>query len=677
MSRNKKISIAILVLVALFTAFFTYEATGLVVNGDFTRFFPWDEDGDEYYGGVEGQVGVLAEEGPEESDTFIYSSIYRTGATASTRPSLPEDGKDYPYTSTMYVLISSPDLWTAPFLSEVEACLERIEERRDSAKPTSVLDWMTFSGSDDHLGLISMNQNEDGVWSREDAEHLRENVENDPMVKYVLTGGSGNSILVQFIYADFASREQMDDISSSFQSLRDMGGRVVMMSNMVIALHVIETLSRDLVVLASLALLAVFLVYYFSFHSLRLAFATASVSLIAVIWTLGTMSIQGMDLNLMNVLTPCLVLVLGSTYSMHTISQYISNPNGDGFRSTRRILGTILLGAVTTIAGFVCLTLSPEEGIVSFGLSVSYGVVFCALLSTTYLPSLLTLIPPPRKKSVEKVKEGILNRAIAAVGRFAIDKWVLMLLLFVALIAGFWLLKDKISVNSNYMSYFPEGDAFGEDARLFATEMGGTTPFTVKMEAPEGAENFFLNMENLRKVKNWEDRVKENRHVLQIVSFPSYVAFANREITGEWDIPTDPGLGRIMESILLSYQRELKEVKNIVSEDFNTLTLTVQAWDGDKEDLSSIESTEEVYSLMVESLPLLPDGTKVTISGYPVISGKFSNRLMAGQEKSTLWAILAVFILSSIALLSPRRGLCTLVPVFSGIAVNYIFMYIA
>ena len=678
MNKTKRISIAILVLVALFTAFFLYEAQGLVINGDFTRFFPWNEDGDVYEGGIGGQRGILAENVEEAiSNDYIVSSVYRTGAIASSDSSIPEIEKDYPYTSTMYVLISSPDLWTAPFLSEVENCLKIIEGRRDSAKPTSILDWMTFSGKDEHLGLISMNQNEDGVWSQKDADTLKENVENDPMVKYVLTGGSGNSILVQFIYADFASSEQMDEISSSFQSLRDMGGRVVMMSNMVIALHVIKILSRDLVVLASLALLVVFLVYYFSFHSLRLAFATASVSLIALIWTLGTMSIQGMDLNLMNLLTPCLVLVLGSTYSMHAISQYMTNPVKDGFLSTKKILGTIILGAVTTIAGFVCLALSTEEAIVSFGLSVSYGVVFCALLSTTYLPSLLTIMPPPREKSIKKVKEGVLNKVIRAIGRFSIRHWILMLMLLLLLMVSFFILKDRITIDSNYMSYFPEGDEFGDDSKFFAREMGGTTPFTVKIEAPEGAENFFLNMGNLKAVKNWEDNLKENRHVLQIVSFPSYVAFANREITGEWDIPSDPGLGRIMESILLSYAKELKAVKNIVSEDFNTLTLTVQAWDGDNKDLSSIESTEEVYSLMVESLGLLPEGTKVTISGYPVISGKFSTRLFSGQEKSTLYAILAVFILSSLALLSFRRGLCVLVPVFSGIAVNYIFMYLA
>ena len=78
---------------------------------------------------------------------------------------------------------------------------------------------------------------------------------------------------------------------------------------------------------------------------------------------------------------------------------------------------------------------------------------------------------------------------------------------------------------------------------------------------------------------------------------------------------------------------------------------------------------------MVDNLSLLPDGVKVTISGYPIISMKFSDRIMEGQRTSTIWAIIAVFIISSLVFMSPKKGLLILIPVFSGIAFNVMFMY--
>ena len=679
MNKEKKTAIAIVVSVLLLTVFFLSEALHLQINGDFTRFFPWDEGEDTYVVQSSSFQPNASSPLEDQGDLLIYSSDYRTSLNASTEIMVEEE-KDYPYTSTMYVLVSFPDIWKAEYLETLEDCLDKIEKRRDAARPTSVFDWMTISGDDEHLGIISMNPNEDGKWSEEDALEMKSRVENDPMVKYLLIGGSGNSMLIQFIYSDFSSQEQMDSISSVFQPLRDMGGRVVLMSNIVIALEVMKSLSRDLFVLASLALIIIFVVYYLSFHSIRLALTTASVSIISVIWTLGTMRIQGMDLNLMNILTPCMVITLGGTYALHTISQYVSLLGGgngaSGFKAAKRVLTTIIVGAITTIAGFVCLALSPEEGIVYFGISVSTGVVFCAVLSTTYLPSLLTLLPPPKEKSVKKVKEGLLQKFIKKMARFVIKHWVIMIMIFLIILAGFLLTKDKISVNSDYMSYFPEDDPFGQDCRYFAKEIGGTTPFTVKLEAPEGEENFFLDMENLRAVKAWEDKIKESKHVLQVISFPSYVAFANREITGEWDIPTERGVGRIMQSILISYSKELGELRNVVSPDFSSLTITIQAWDGEREDLSSVESTKSLYSDMVNALSLLPEGVKMTISGYPVISMKFSERMMDGQRNSTLWSIFAVFVIASIAFLSIKNGFLVLIPVISGIAFNMIFMYL-
>ena len=161
MKRDRKISIFVVLLVALFTAFFLYEASFLVINGDFTRFFPWDEGSDTYYGGEEGQTPILAmerEEGEVLTD-YIISQDYRTGFKAVNGIGLEEE-KDYPYTSTMYVLVQSENIWNPEFLDELERAIDAIEERKDSARPESILDSFTISGEDAHLGLIPMSARE-------------------------------------------------------------------------------------------------------------------------------------------------------------------------------------------------------------------------------------------------------------------------------------------------------------------------------------------------------------------------------------------------------------------------------------------------------------------------------------------------------------------------------------
>ena len=96
MKRDRKISIFVVLLVALFTAFFLYEASFLVINGDFTRFFPWDEGSDTYYGGEEGQTPILAMEREEDEvlTDYIISQDYRTGFKAVNGIGLEEEKEE-------------------------------------------------------------------------------------------------------------------------------------------------------------------------------------------------------------------------------------------------------------------------------------------------------------------------------------------------------------------------------------------------------------------------------------------------------------------------------------------------------------------------------------------------------------------------------------------------------
>ncbi len=675
----KKAGAALIILIALsLTVFFALNLDKLVLSGDFTALFPWDEITDYYEGGVGGQVSLLAEEeesSPDEpsiNTDMIISRDYRSALYASNSENVE---KDETYTSTMYVLVYSENLYDADFLDTFEKCIDEIDRRRDSARPQSVLDWFTLKEEDGYMAIESMSPRAGSNWTDEEAAELRERIENDPLVPYYLVGGSGESFILQFVYADKASGEQIESLSDLFEPLREKGARVILMSNMVISNEVIKALQRDLYRLASLALLLMVVVYFLSFRTFRAVILPFILSVMALIWTLGTMALLGLELNLLSILTPCLVLILGSTYSMHIFNEYYLSGR-DALTSSKHIIMTIVLGALTTILGFLSLSLAPSGTLYGFGISVSFGVFYSALLALFCLPSFLILLPPPKREKSEKLRKGILQKAVSAWSRTVVRIWPFLVVLFFVIALFFFLVKDRISVDSNYMSYFAEDDEFGMDCRFFSKEIGGTTPFTVTITAPEGSSGFFLEKENLEAVFSWEQHLRENRHVLQVISFPQYVAFASRNLLGSYSIPSDDGVMSILRTVLLSYASLIPSMKGIVSSDFNTLTITIQTWDGEMEDLITATSVAEVYSDMVSSLPLLPSGTKVSISGYPVISAKFSSRLLSDQKISTVLSTVSILIVSSLFLLSFPMGLLVLVPVSAGIMINYIFMFL-
>ena len=671
-------ALLIVILALIITIVFSFKLNTLVLSGDFTALFPWDENSDTYTGGVLGQSAITASNKNETTTIntdIIVSKDYKTGLHASLSN---ETESDLNYTSTMYVLVYSDEIYTPSFLDALEKCIDEIDARKDSARPKSVLDWFTLSGEDGYMEIESMSPKTGKFWTEFEAKELEKRVKNDPIVPYYLVGGSGNSFLLEFIYHDEASSNQIEDLESVFSPLEEMGARVILMSNMVISNEVISALKKDLYLLASLALLLMVVVYYLSFRTMRAVIIPFFLSISAIIWTLSTMAMLGIELNLLTILTPCLVLILGSTYSIHMLNEYyLGRRRGewDVIASSRHIVKTIVLGALTTIFGFLSLSFAPSHTLLGFGVSVSFGVFYSALLAVFVLPAILILLPSPTLVKLEKMKKSPLNKLIDRLAPIIVKLWPLFIVLFLVLSLVFFCVKDKISVDSNYMSYFREDDEFGSDCRFFSSELGGTTPFTVTIEAPEGEENFFLDYDNLSSVFEWENRLKESRHVLQIISFPEYVAFASKELLGKYEIPSDSGVMNILRSVLISYASSFPEMESIVSSNFNKLTLTIQTWDGDKKDLITMTSVKEVYDEMVEKLYLLPYGTKVTVSGYPVISEKFSSRLLSDQKISTVVSIVLIFAISSLFFLSIVKGALVLIPVAAGIMINYIFMY--
>lgn len=691
----------ILVLIAIITVFFAYHATKLYINASFTSFMPWGEGTDTYKGGISGQKADLGtKKASEKSYTYYYdveayegnsnkkSSIttpkanpdYEDVALVTDLPAAaPQEGSDLPYSSTFLLLVEADDLFTAKKLDLVDYVINLLVNTNELYGLVSPLDFVTMEKSGSRLAIKPISPKEGEFWTEEEAQILKERIDSDPVMKYFLVGGSGNSLYFQFS-STALTKERMDKIDSILDILEENGIRAYVSGGAKITYKVTEYILKDLIVLVTLCLIVVMIVFYLSFRSKRSVLIPTSLSIIGLIWTLGTMSLLGISLNILNIVTPCMVLTLGSAYAIHVLSEYYAqfrnNNKVSAVQSTRGIYNTILFACLTTVCGFLCLTVSETEGLKEFGISVSFGIAYCAILSCFYMPAVLSIVKPPKQRQIKNYSTGFMQRLVSKIAYFVIKYWITILVILAVLICGFALVKNKIPVNSNYMSYFPESDRFGQESKHFAEEMGGGTPYIVTITAPEGEKNFFLKSENLQKVRAYEEAVLACPDVLQSISFTSYVAYANEIMNGEKSIPSNNGLILMINRLIAMMANQVGgQISQIASADGNKLTLYLQHWDAQEKDLMTASSIARSYSVIVDSLPLLPEGTTVTVSGDALPNIKFSNRIISDQNKSTLLSLLIVFVLSLITSKNLKKGVLTIVPVGCGIMINYLFMY--
>ena len=698
----EKHAISVIVVILAITVFFLINTFNIRLNGNYTAFFPYGEANRTYYGGKSGQIPDLGidDDLVEESINKAFSSVLENNATqvkveyGEVNPSVlkkydftsltpPSNEGDAPYGGgTLLVLVEGNDLFTADSLNLIQYCINNLSSRKDVGAPYSVMDFVTLEGVGKRVGVVPMSSNSDGFWTDEEAKEFEEHVKNDPIVNYFLVGGDGKSIMFQFPLSWYNSQSEKE-FEEIFAPLEEYGLNVYFNGGPVISTKVMEYLQRDLSLLMGLCIFMILITYYLSFRSKRSVLIPGSLSLIGLIWTVGTMSLMGYDITILNVVTPCMVITLGSAYSIHVLSEYYSHFKEDGTadltpaQSAKRITSTIVLACITTVVGFLCLCVSKTEALREFGIAIGIGIAYCAVLACVYLPAILSITPPPKRKQIVHYDKGLIVKVVRFVSDFVTRYWIVLLIIFFVLTLVFFVVKDDIPIDSNYMSYFPESDKFGQESRAFAKAMGGTNPFIITITAPEGAKNYFLNHENLAKVRAYEEAILECPDLLQSISFTNYVSFANSLVGGNYGIPESNGLINMLSRLMTIVKgMGINEVSQLISDDFNTLRLTVQNWDSVEQDLMTTSSITRAYSTIVDNLSLLPEGTRVTISGDPILNVKFSNRLLNDQSISTILSIIIVLLIAIIVFRSPVKGIITIVPVLSGIMINYVFMYL-
>lgn len=679
--KHSKLTLAIIMVI---TAFFLYHATFLHLNADYNSLMTELQGQTTYV--VESDVQAQTERAQLLTDKHIpetgklETQSLGNHLVASTEPASPTSVDEQNYTTTYLVMVESPNLYTAQHLSLIEATMQALENTEYLSKSYSVLDFVTLEKRGTRLATMpfSSHQENQNLWTEEEAQLLESRIAADPLVKNYLVSEDLQGILFSFESISL-TEVQEQELADMLSPLTEAGMKISINGGAVITNRLMHYLGRDLSILLSLCFVAILLVYYLSFKAKRSVLLPFSMSVIGIIWTFGTMSLLGYSLTIVNIVTPCMVLNLGSSYAIHVIGEYYTDYSKgmNSIESTKKILRTIFFACVTTVIGFMSLLFSKTQALREFGVAVGFGVTYCALLASTYLPAQLSLVVPPKKEQIRTYRKGYLARAVLLFDRTVAKKWPIFVLLWVVVIAGYALTKDHIRVNTNYMSYLPKRDPFGKSSQHFAQKMGGDIPYVITIEAPEGQEKFFLKSENLAAVYSFEQALAaQSKDIRQILSFASYVSFANSVYSDEEGIPTSDGLLNLLSRmvVLMSKQGQA-ELSSILNVEGTKLTIYLQHFDAEEQALWTLGSAERIEETILANLHMLPNGSKLTISGEPHKTLNFSAELLHDQKMSTYASYLLVFLVVFFAFKSLGLALYALIPILTGVMANYIFMY--
>jgi predicted RND superfamily exporter protein len=565
---------------------------------------------------------------------------------------------------TMLVALHADNIFTRKNLARVKRLTQRIGEIDGVHHVVSLSNALNILGTEDGLdirpfvGEVPENP--------EELASIRQEALSNPIYAGNLISRDGKTAALLVYFLDFSDREfierGIDDRIAQIAREEAGDGQVWLSGGPHLKVAQVRYQLGDLA--RNLPLIGVVLavVLLFSFRTVRGMVLPLLTVGIALLWTMGVAAWIGRPLNLVTILIPPLLMILGVSYSVHVVSEYYDvlrhEPESTSRQGTHRALGLVwlpvALTGLTTAAGFLALASSPMGAIREFGVLSLVGVVLTVVASLTVPTALLSVLGKPRRLG-HAAREGpdLFARFSEWAGHLNLRHrraiLVTAALTFAVAVAAF----TQIKVGSDSIENFPGDSTIRRDFDAVNVHLEGANSFNIVLEASE--RDGFLEPQNLREIEGLQAWLEAQPEIGGTTSIVDYLALINRGFH-----ENDPAYLTIPKSKRLTGQLLFfganDELDGFMDRGNRLANVLVRA---------SVFDTELIDSLVARiqrRLDELPAHLEATVTGNPILLNRLENDIVLGQAKSIVWALVLIYGILTLMFLSPRIGLIALIP---------------
>ena len=402
-------------------------------------------------------------------------------------------------------------------------------------------------------------------------------------------------------------------------------------------------LIRIIFILPPCAIILVLLVFFLIIRNRKFTILSIIPAGLAVLWTFGTIFWSGQELNLVTVISPIFVLVIGSAYGLHYVTHFMDNIPRYSDRQqltveTMRMVGTpIFLATITTMAGFASLTWTEVLPMRQMGIFVSLGIGYAGFIALFFLPAVLSRTKLPSQPP--QTQESRLTSLVLAASKHR--ALIAVVFLAIVVVSAFYI--PRLDVVSNQLMFFREGSQIRQTFDKVEKYFGGALYLTGEIVADKGIDTLrdYNFAEDILDMEREMERLPGVKSTLTIFDM---IAGINEMVTGRDEYPESP---RVIQRFLTQIDDE--DLRTWVSDDgFRMMIRT--------EDLASVDM-DKIEDFVGEH----PDIR--LISGMPVLFEEMNKLVVQSQLQSLGLALILVFIMLLVTIRRFGAAIIALVPI--------------
>ena len=567
---------------------------------------------------------------------------------------------------TLLVVLGADDVFTRENLERIARMTQRISEIDGVHHVVSLTNALHIRGVGDDLEIAPFVAKVPE--EPEELARIRQEALDNPIFAGNLVAKDGRTAAILVYFMDFSDTEFMRrgiDDQIRLIAEEERGDASVWLTGMPhLKVAQIRVLLSDLRRNLPLILVVGMIVLAFSFRNARGVVLPTLTVVVALCWTMGIAAWIGRPLNLVTVLVPPLLMILGLAYSVHVVSEYYDTlreePDAEGgsvaFRAVKRVWLPVALTGLTTAAGFLALVLSSMAPIREFGMLSLLGILLTVVAALTVTPAMLEALGTPRRLrwgAKRGDEPDLFNRFAESAAEFNLRNrsriFVAFALIGVIAIGA----ATRTRVGMQHSEIFKKDAPARVDFEAVNERLGGANSFNVVVQASYA--DAFKEPENLRELESLQQWLEDQPEIGGTTSVVDYLKLINRGFHGN-----DPNHLAIPESRRLTGQLFFfganDEIENFVDSTYRTANLLVRAKVFDSDLILALSERIE------ERVARLPEHLRGTVTGNPILINRMLEAISRSQILSLGGAVALIYVILALLFVSARTGLIALIP---------------
>jgi uncharacterized protein len=334
----------------------------------------------------------------------------------------------------------------------------------------------------------------------------------------------------------------------------------------------------------------------------------------------------------------------------------IRNPQSAIIEEAMRFITLpVVVSALTIIAGFLSLAFMKIPAIRTTAIFAAIGAGFTMILSLTFIPAVLVLLPR-RAMAFRVGLAGKMCNLLGETGRWATSHQTVLYILTAIIIIVSLVGMKRINIDIDYFHFFKPGSETSVGLANINRRLSGAVSFEIIVEGQRpGALEDPKVLERIAELQSFAEgqRGSDGQGIDRTISVADFVKHLNRAFHDNdpqhYAIPADR---KVVEELL----SDRDQLHGFLSPDGRTARILVRSnLTGSHAMAAVIEDIEK------RGRDLLPD-CRVLATGTFVLLNRTSDQIAGEQLQSITIALITIYIMLSILFSSLRVGLTAIVP---------------